>query len=393
MKKFLALILLFSLLPHASLASNTENPQENTSEIIEIEDFSFLFENFINIKTAQKMISHFENHWHFDKKMKNNSFGTLVTREFAVFMAIEQMEVDIINNTTPLDNNFSDIDEENFFAPYIAFARKNNIIKGYDDGTFRPKYLINRDEFEKIVANAFDYKTKTEIVAEEWLETEENLILSSASDEENPEIIIEENIEVDFYTLSEIQNLIENIVPFEHTTSYPALEDAFRIIWKQEGGKIIFPKIENLEGYTLYFDYFGMPFLSKNNFKISETEIAEIMTAKINEYRESHGLPRLATNLKLQMVAEKYAKQMFEEKYFEHRDRDGKNVGDRALEENYDYQIVLENLGKWQTNIDQVMSEWKASPTHHKNILDPRVDEVGIGFYGNYWVQVFGKEF
>lgn len=89
-----------------------------------------------------------------------------------------------------------------------------------------------------------------------------------------------------------------------------------------------------------------MPFLSKNNFKISETEIAEIMTEKINEYRESHGLPRLATNLKLQMVAEKYAKQMFEEKYFEHRDRDGKNVGDRALEENYDYQIVLENLGK-----------------------------------------------
>lgn len=62
MKKFLALFLLFSLLPHASLASNTENPQENTSEIIEIEDFSFLFENFINIKTAQKMISHFENH-------------------------------------------------------------------------------------------------------------------------------------------------------------------------------------------------------------------------------------------------------------------------------------------------------------------------------------------
>lgn len=99
--------------------------------------------------------------------MKNDSFGTLVTREFAVFMAIEQMGVDIINNTTPLDNNFSDIDEENFFAPYIAFARKHNIIEGYDDGTFRPKYLINRDEFEKIVTNVFNYKIKTENIIEE----------------------------------------------------------------------------------------------------------------------------------------------------------------------------------------------------------------------------------
>lgn len=39
------------------------------------------------------------------------------------------------------------------------------------------------------------------------------------------------------------------------------------------------------------------------------------------------------------------------------------------------------------------MNDWKKSPSHNKNILNSKVEEIGIGFYGNYWVQVFGKEF
>ncbi len=47
--------------------------------------------------------------------------------------------------------NFSDIPETHPYQEAINYAKENNIVKGYDDWTFRPENKISREEFTKII--------------------------------------------------------------------------------------------------------------------------------------------------------------------------------------------------------------------------------------------------
>jgi len=51
--------------------------------------------------------------------------------------------------------NFSDVDKNEWFAPYVCMAVKKGIINGYPDGTFQPKSNIGFTEAAKIIAHAF----------------------------------------------------------------------------------------------------------------------------------------------------------------------------------------------------------------------------------------------
>lgn len=392
MKKFLALFLFAFLISNQTFATEIIEPQksQNQTQIQELDDFSFLFENFLDISSARNMISFFEENQNLDNFSDTNSLsGNLLTREFAIFMALEKIGISFSPENIEffLENNneiFDDIDSESLFSSYIIFAKKSWILQGYEDGTFRPKQLITRDEFEKIIKNIFSKKSEILISYDEmFFANEENLTLNSAS-ENNFENLVD---------LTEVQNNVKDIIPFEYFKLYNSFDDEEKILAIKNNNRIYFPKIENLDEYILYFDYFGVPFLSKKTDIISEDEISKTMINLVNFYRKNSWLNEVIYNEKLENIAKNYAKQMFEEKYFEHIDKSGKNIGVRALEGDYDYQIVLENLWKWQKSIDEVMNDWKKSSSHNKNILNSKVEEIGIGFYGNYWVQVFGKEF
>lgn len=49
---------------------------------------------------------------------------------------------------------FSDITEQELYPDAIQFLYSNQIVKGYDDGTFKPQNMINRAEMVKIIAEA-----------------------------------------------------------------------------------------------------------------------------------------------------------------------------------------------------------------------------------------------
>lgn len=392
MKKFLVLFLFIFLISNQAFATEVIETQknQNQTQIQELDDFSFLFENFLDISSARNMISFFEENQNLDNFSDTNSLSdNLLTREFAIFMALEKIGISFSPENIEffLENNneiFDDIDSESLFFSYIIFAKKSWILQGYEDGTFRPKQLITCDEFEKIIKNIFSKKSEILIFYDEiFFANEENLTLNSAS-ENNFENLVD---------LTEVQNNVKDVIPFEYFKLYNSFNDEEKILAIKNNNRIYFPKIENLDEYILYFDYFGIPFLSKKTDIISEDEISKTMINLVNSYRKNSWLNEVVYNEKLENIAKNYAKQMFEEKYFEHIDKNGKNIGVRALEGNYDYQIVLENLWKWQKSIDEVMNDWKKSSSHNKNILNSKVEEIGIGFYGNYWVQVFGKEF
>lgn len=52
----------------------------------------------------------------------------------------------------------SDVKDTDWFAPYVAFATESGIVKGYEDGTFKPNNQITRQEMMVMLARCLEYK-------------------------------------------------------------------------------------------------------------------------------------------------------------------------------------------------------------------------------------------
>ena len=64
----------------------------------------------------------------------------------------------------------------------------------------------------------------------------------------------------------------------------------------------------------------------------------------------------------------------------------------------YRYSYLAENVAAGQRSPQSVVDSWMKSSGHRKNILNPKVTEIGVGYssvsrdrYGTYWTQVFGS--
>lgn len=76
---------------------------------------------------------------------------TDVKRSEAIVMVGRLLDL----NGTKRDNRFTDVESSNFASGYIQSAFENDIIKGYNDGTFRPNENVTRAEMAILVAKAF----------------------------------------------------------------------------------------------------------------------------------------------------------------------------------------------------------------------------------------------
>lgn len=61
-----------------------------------------------------------------------------------------------ISLTPTSELTFPDTDSEQWYAPYVGRAMKLAVVKGYDDGSFKPSQTVNRAEFLKILFEATD---------------------------------------------------------------------------------------------------------------------------------------------------------------------------------------------------------------------------------------------
>ncbi|MBU1683543.1 S-layer homology domain-containing protein [Patescibacteria group bacterium] len=59
---------------------------------------------------------------------------------------------------------FPDVSRDEWYAKYICVAKMNNIVGGYQDGTFQPEQEISFVEAAKVIVNAFDYNTVSDTV-------------------------------------------------------------------------------------------------------------------------------------------------------------------------------------------------------------------------------------
>jgi uncharacterized protein YkwD len=125
---------------------------------------------------------------------------------------------------------------------------------------------------------------------------------------------------------------------------------------------------------------------------------------RTNEFRKGEKREAVKVNPELTKAAEYFAKFMAETDKYGHEADDSKPA-DRAKKHGYDYCIVLENIA-WMSNPAGFTTEslggglvtgWKESPGHRKNMLDPDVTETGVAIAhseksGKYYgVQMFGR--
>lgn len=129
-------------------------------------------------------------------------------------------------------------------------------------------------------------------------------------------------------------------------------------------------------------------------------DASEAMIALINAARTDAGLAPLNRIPMLSLVAFEHSKDMACRDFFDHINPDGQNPADRVQEAGAGfappYRWISENIGSQATAAEQFDS-WMASEGHRTNILDDRVDEIGVALihigegsrYTDFWTAVF----
>ena len=110
----------------------------------------------------------------------------------------------------------------------------------------------------------------------------------------------------------------------------------------------------------------------------------------VNQERMNNGLPPFAYDGQLALSAQRHAIDMHDLGYFSHSSQDGRSFSDRTRMTAYSAFPSGENIAQGQRSPSSVMTAWMNSPGHRANILHNRHNEIGVGFYNYYWVQVMG---
>jgi uncharacterized protein YkwD len=145
-----------------------------------------------------------------------------------------------------------------------------------------------------------------------------------------------------------------------------------------------------------------VPIHIANNASIQRSRQAVIDL--MNNERKTYGLTMLHINEHLQTSAQAYAERMWNERFYGHTAPDGGDLEER-IEATGFFEVDLdncncnridfaigENIAKGQTTPAEVVKDWMNSPGHRKNILSKEFTSIGIGYYGNRWVQHFGTK-
>jgi uncharacterized protein YkwD len=108
--------------------------------------------------------------------------------------------------------------------------------------------------------------------------------------------------------------------------------------------------------------------------------------------------PPLVWNDVLFSAAARHSRDMAQRNYFDHVTPEGTRIAQRASAEGYNWRSVAENIAGGDTDVDSVVSGWRASSGHCSAMLDPKYTEVGVACvqrsgtkWGTYWTMVLGK--
>jgi uncharacterized protein YkwD len=99
-------------------------------------------------------------------------------------------------------------------------------------------------------------------------------------------------------------------------------------------------------------------------------------------------------------VAQQHAEAMAQGAWFDHVDTQGRGVGERLLDNDYNYRWAGENISAGKAQAQATFDWWMQSDSHRCNILKPEFTSAGFGYcfiaqdrrgFHHYWVQVLAS--
>lgn len=120
------------------------------------------------------------------------------------------------------------------------------------------------------------------------------------------------------------------------------------------------------------------------------------MLLTINDYREAHGLPRLMASRTLGAAARHHSNDIARTGYFSHTLPSGISWVANIRNHGYTYNTYIgENLAGSYTTASGTFGQWRNSPPHNANMLDPHFRAIGVGYAVSakgypYWTTTFG---
>lgn len=108
-----------------------------------------------------------------------------------------------------------------------------------------------------------------------------------------------------------------------------------------------------------------------------------------NSNRYYNGDQGIQLDARLNRIAQEFAEDMANRGYFSHYSPEGRDMRDRLREGGVRYAWAGENIAMGSPTAKTVVRRWMESPGHRRNILTSQFRHLGVGYYQNYWVQVF----
>ena len=109
----------------------------------------------------------------------------------------------------------------------------------------------------------------------------------------------------------------------------------------------------------------------------SDAGYSQRLAAMVNQYRASHGLPDLTVDTTIAGLATEHSAAMAQAGQLNHDDFPSR-VRRSGLP------MCVENIGWNYRSPESQFDGWRASPGHNGNMLDPRVERMGIGIVSGY---------
>lgn len=127
--------------------------------------------------------------------------------------------------------------------------------------------------------------------------------------------------------------------------------------------------------------------LPDQGFAQNRQPSARELLSVTNQDRAAYGLGPLRWSRELAQAALRHDEQMVERNELEHQFRGEPDLPSRAGAAGAHFQTVAENIALGPSAVD-IERQWMHSPPHRANILDPRLDSIGIALIrvgGTIW--------
>lgn len=217
------------------LAAYYLNEEENVLEFVtgRIEDNMLVlrlshFSQYI-ILESQLTFEDLENHWskifvesmaakHIINGYEDGTFkpNDDITRSEFTKMIVLALELDI----EEYKGTFTDVESDVWYADYVGTMVKNGLIKGYEDGTFKPNHKITRAEMANIIGNVLDLEVN---------KVEKKELLGELKDKEDIKAWVEDSVAKVVKSGIMVGDENNNFKPNETTTRGEAATAIYRL--------------------------------------------------------------------------------------------------------------------------------------------------------------------